>query len=220
MDFEFLNNMILLELLSNPLLAILYLGILVITISIHEYAHARVADELGDPTAQIAGRLTINPMAHLDPWGSLAFLFFGFGWGKPVPFDPYNLKNPRRDSAYISLAGPMSNFLLAILLSILIYLFKATSSESLYPVLAPILAIAIQLNLVLGIFNLLPFGPLDGFKIVGGFLPEDQAREWYSMERYGIFFLMFMIMPFVGNRSMLDLFLRPVVGFFVGLLIP
>ena len=111
--------MILLELLSNPLLAILYLGILVITISIHEYAHARVADELGDPTAQIAGRLTINPMAHLDPWGSLAFLFFGFGWGKPVPFDPYNLKNPDRDVRLIALAGPISNLLISIIYSLL-----------------------------------------------------------------------------------------------------
>ncbi|OGK21541.1 hypothetical protein A3C23_04865 [Candidatus Roizmanbacteria bacterium RIFCSPHIGHO2_02_FULL_37_13b] len=212
--------MLLLSLLSNPLLAVFYITILILTVSIHEYAHARVADELGDPTAQLAGRLTLNPLAHLDPIGSIAFLMFGFGWGKPVPFDPYNLKNPRRDSAYISLAGPLSNFLMAILLSILIYFFKTTSANSLYPLISPILAFAIQINLILGLFNLIPIGPLDGFKIVGGFLPESQAHEWYSLERYGLLFMIFMFIPFLGNRSMLDIVLSPTIKFFYKLLVP
>ena len=98
---------------------LLWIISLLIALSVHEYAHARAADELGDPTPRMNGRLTLNPIAHLDPFGTLALIFFGFGWGKPVLIDPYNLKDPRKDQALISLAGPGSNFILAVVVSLI-----------------------------------------------------------------------------------------------------
>src|SRR3990167_5566939 len=103
---------------GNPITALVFVIGLVVAISIHEAAHAFVAYRLGDPTAKLAGRLTLDPRSHLDPIGTLALLLVGFGWGKPTPFDPFNLRNVKRDSALISVAGAVSNFLMAILLSI------------------------------------------------------------------------------------------------------
>src|SRR3990172_6432841 len=107
---------------SNPITFIFSLVALVVAISIHEFAHAAAADRLGDPTPRLQGRLTLNPLAHLDPIGTLMLLLIRVGWGKPVQFDPYNLKNPRRDAALISLAGPASNLILAIVLALIIKL--------------------------------------------------------------------------------------------------
>ena len=196
-------------LFSNPLLFLIYLASLLIAIAIHEFSHAWAADQLGDPTPRLHGRLKLNPFVHIDPIGLLFILFFGFGWGKPVGFDPFNLKNPRRDAALISLAGPFSNFVLALILSLALHLTGA------YFLLVPM----ISLNVVLGVFNLLPIHPLDGFKIVGGILPEDKAHEWYQLERYGMIFLLMLIFPF-GSSSMLDLIIRPITSFVLGLLIP
>ncbi len=206
--------------LDNPIGMIIFLVLLVMTISIHEYAHARVADELGDPTPRLLGRLTLDPRRHIDPWGMLLLLFVGFGWGRPVPFDPFNLKNPRRDAALISLAGPASNFFMAIASSILLrllLLFRLSSGQAIGLTL---LSSFIYLNIVLGIFNLMPFAPLDGFKIVGGILNEKQAKEWYSLERFRILFLLLFIFPFLGNQSMLVIVLGPVINFVTKLLIP
>ena len=104
-------------LFTNPLSFLIFLAALFLAISIHEAAHAWAADRLGDPTARFSGRLTLNPFAHLDPLGTLMLFLFGFGWGKPVPVDYYNLRQPRRDAALISLAGPLSNLILAIFIS-------------------------------------------------------------------------------------------------------
>src|SRR3990167_10883511 len=105
---------------SNPLLLILWLAALIIAVTIHEFAHAFAADRLGDPTPKLMGRLTLNPLAHLDVLGTLMLLIARFGWGKPVQIDPFNLQNPRRDSALIALAGPLSNLLLAVVLSLIL----------------------------------------------------------------------------------------------------
>jgi Zn-dependent protease len=111
-------------LFTNPLLFIIWAVALVLAIAIHEYAHARAADTLGDPTPRALGRLTLDPRAHLDPLGTLMLLVLGFGWGRPVEFDPYNLRSPRRDGALIALAGPVSNLLFALVLA----LFSPSSS--------------------------------------------------------------------------------------------
>lgn len=192
----------------NPAYFLLYLAALVVAITIHEFAHARTADYLGDPTPRLQGRISLNPLRHLDLFGMVFLLFAGFGWGKPVQFDPFNLKDPRRDSAIISVAGPVSNILLALLLAIVIRIYP---TELLYPF--------IQFNVTLAIFNLLPIHPLDGFKIVGGILPRDKAHEWYQLERYGIIFLILLILP-LGQRSMLDSILGPPVHFIINILIP
>ncbi|MFQ5452464.1 MAG: site-2 protease family protein [Candidatus Paceibacterota bacterium] len=205
---------------SSPLDGVLFLLAIVITVSIHEYAHARAADELGDPTPEISGRLTLDPRAHLDPIGSLLFLLVGFGWGKPVPFDPFNLNNPRRDAAIISFAGPASNFVVALASAVLIRLLPLLEPSIVTFIGSVFLAWLIRVNIILGIFNLLPFAPLDGFKFVGGFMAEKQAPEWYALERYGIIFLLFFIFPFVGGRSMLEIFVIPVFSLIAGVLLP
>ncbi len=206
-------------LFTNPLLFVIYLIALLVAIAVHEFSHAAVADYLGDPTPRLQGRLNLNPLVHIDNLGLIFLLLFGFGWGKPVQFDPYNLKNPRKDAALISIAGPTSNFLLAIALSIILRLFILFHLNIMSTIGSFILIPVISLNVVLGVFNLLPINPLDGFKIVGGILPEDKAREWYQLERYGLIFLLMLIFP-IGSSSLLDIIIRPAVSFFLNLLVP
>ncbi|MGB9707531.1 MAG: site-2 protease family protein [Microgenomates group bacterium] len=205
--------------LENPLSFFIYLSALFTAITVHEFAHAFVADYLGDPTPRLAGRLKLDPRVHIDLTGLLFLFFFGFGWGKPVPFDPYNLKNPRREAALISLAGPISNFILALILSISLRLFNFFGNGFLSTIGYFLFIPFIQLNLILAVFNLLPIHPLDGFKIVGGFLSENQAKEWYQLERYGLIFLLMLIFPF-GNQSMLDITLKPIFKILLNLLVP
>lgn len=211
----------------NILAIFLYIAILIFSVVIHEVSHGKVADELGDPTARLSGRLTLNPIPHLDLFGSiilpLILIFSGtgflFAWAKPVPFDPYNLKNPRRDSALISLAGPGANLFLAIVSSILLHLFTFFSFPFIF-IIGSILVIIIKINVFLALFNLLPIAPLDGFKIVGGILPEEKAKEWYQLERYGMIFLLMLIFPLGNSGSMIDIIIRPVISFFMSFLIP
>jgi Zn-dependent protease len=187
-------------LVQNPLLFVLVAAALILSLTFHEFAHAYVANKLGDGTARMLGRLTLNPLAHLDPLGTLMLLFAGFGWGKPVPFDPYQLKNPKRDAALISLAGPMSNFILALCFALALHLIDvflspATGTSLQIPalVLSKFFYLVILYNLVLGFFNLIPINPLDGFKIVNGMLPPRLSVQWIQLAPYGIFFLMFLI---------------------------
>jgi len=198
-----------------------------LALSIHEAAHAWTANRLGDPTAKLAGRVTLNPLAHLDPLGIFLPLFLMLtgapliiGWGKPVPVDGFNLRRPRRDTAYISLSGPLANFILAFLVAIiwriLIYFFPLLN-EALVFFLLPL----IQTNIALGIFNLLPFYPLDGEKVLLGFLPSYLAEKWeIFLRKYGLFFLFLLIFPFSGQQSLLDIFMRPLYYFLLRLLIP
>jgi Zn-dependent protease len=204
---------------ANPILFILSLFSLVVAITVHEFAHAKAADYLGDPTPRLQGRVTLNPMAHLDLYGMLFMVLVGFGWGKPVQFDPFNLKHVRRDSAIISFAGPLSNILMATLLSILSRLFIYFQVPFLSTIGVLIFSEIIIVNLMLAVFNMLPVHPLDGFKIVGGFLSDEQAREWSHLERYGIIFLLLLIIPF-GEKSMLSTLLGPVLSFLSGLFLP
>lgn len=193
-------------LLSNPILFFLVAGALIISLTIHEFAHAFIADKLGDPTPRLQGRITLNPLAHLDPLGTLAMLFLGFGWGKPVMFDPYNLKDPKRDAALIALAGPASNLILATLLAIA---FRFFGSESLFASLA---YLVIQTNVGLAIFNLIPIHPLDGGKILIGLAPKDVAHEWDQvLHQYGTVILLFLILPLNG-RSAVSSLISPIVA--------
>jgi len=168
---------------ENPLIFAVVLVALVISLSVHEFAHAWVSDKLGDPTARYMGRVTLNPKAHIDPLGMLLLVVAGFGWGKPVPFNPLNLKYPKRDSALIALAGPASNFILAIVTAIILNFVNVNS------LVGGALYLLVFYNLLLGVFNLMPFHPLDGFKIVGGLLPNNLALQWYQMQPYGIIIL-------------------------------
>jgi Zn-dependent protease len=148
---------------------------LVIAISVHEAAHALAAYKLGDPTAKYEGRLTLNPVKHLDPLGTLMLFLVHFGWGKPVPVNPYNFKNPIKDSALVSLAGPMSNFLIALIFSVPLKYFPHILPISIFYLFLMI----IDLNILLGVFNLLPFPPLDGSKIFAVFVPKHLQNSYY-----------------------------------------
>ena len=175
-------------LFQNPQIFVLVATALIVSISIHEFSHAFAAKFLGDPTAKNMGRLTINPKAHLDPMGTVFLLLVGFGWGKPVPFNPMNLKNPKRDSALISLAGPLSNLILATTLSLILRFVPVGD------LIATFLYTAVLYNLMLGFFNLIPLGPLDGNKIMFGILPNRLAVQWVDFQRYGIYILMFLVL--------------------------
>lgn len=181
---------------------------LILAIDIHEFSHAWAAEHLGDPTPRLQGRLTLNPLAHLDPIGTILLVLVHFGWGKPVQFDPYNLRNPRRDSAIISLAGPTSNILFAVLLSGLLRVIPFVFIQQL-----------IVFNVVLAVFNLVPIHPLDGFKIVEGILPEDKAHEWHELERYGMIFLIFLLFPIFGGTAPIQRIISPVIDFILKFLL-
>ena len=207
-------------LFTNPLSFLIFLAALFLAISIHEAAHAWAADRLGDPTARFSGRLTLNPFAHLDPLGTLMLFLFGFGWGKPVPVDYYNLRQPRRDAALISLAGPLSNLILAIFISLVwrlgIYL-SPPSGQILSFFFLPLL----QLNLILGVFNLLPLNPLDGGKILTGLLPSPQSEAVERfLESYSLILLILLFLPLFRGYSLLDFIISPLVNFFQTLLTP
>lgn len=187
-------------LFENPLLFTVIAVALLFSVTIHEFSHAFVAFKLGDPTAKNLGRMSLNPLAHLDPLGTIALLIVGFGWGKAVPVDYYNLKKPKRDAALISLAGPASNFILAVLLIVFLKLIglllsstNATGSSVGFFILSTFLYPTILYNIVLGVFNLLPIEPLDGFKIVNGILPSKLSVQWVQLAPYGIYILILLI---------------------------
>ena len=201
---------------GNPITALVFVIGLIMAISIHEAAHAFVAYRLGDPTAKLAGRLTLDPRSHLDPIGTLALLLVGFGWGKPTPFDPFNLRNVKRDSALISAAGAVSNFILATLLSLPYLIAFFTNSVNLtivnlYQFLSPIILI----NLLLGVFNLIPVHPLDGFKVLAGLLPRYWYRDFVQTERYGIFILLLLLVSGAIGKI-----LFPIVSYLFNVLMP
>jgi len=193
-------------LLQQPVVFFLVVGALIVSLSIHEFSHAKVADILGDDTARLLGRVTLDPRAHLDPIGSLLLLVAGFGWGKPVPFNPINLQNPKRDAALIAFAGPLSNLLLAGILSILI---RFVGDDS---IIGAFLYFTIFYNIVLGVFNLLPIHPLDGFKVVGGFLPPNLYIQWMQLAQYGVYFLLILIVT-----GATEVVIRPLINFFLAL---
>lgn len=206
-------------LFSNPLSFVLSLVSLFVALSVHEAAHAWMADRLGDPTARLQGRITLNPLKHIDLYGLMFLVFFGFGWGRPVEYDPFNLKNPRKDGAIISLAGPASNILLALMLSILLRLFNLFQLSSLFVIGSYLFYPLIIMNITLGLFNLIPIHPLDGFGIVTGFLSREKAEEWMQLKRYGMIFLILLIIP-IGSGSMISSILQPVASFAINLLMP
>jgi Zn-dependent protease len=188
---------------------IAYIPALLIGLAFHEFAHAWVADRLGDPTPRSQGRLTINPLAHLDIFGTIMILLYHFGWAKPVHVNPNNFRgNPLRGHMLVSLAGPVMNLTIAFLGMLIWGICENTIQDSLWwPNLYPVLAAIVTLNIGLGIFNLIPIPPLDGFAILGGLLPRHLAVRLWSIEPYGILILMVLLFTNI---------LRPILSAAVG----
>jgi len=180
---------------------------LLIAVTIHEFSHALTADRLGDPTPRAMGRLTLNPLAHLDPLGTLMIFIAHFGWGKPVPIDPYNFKNPRRDEILVSLAGPTSNFIFMIAISLIIHFIPV----SIFSYVLYTFAIT---NLYLGVFNLLPIPPLDGSKVFLNLMSVEKSYEWQkAFDRYGFFIVAACLFLPVGGSNIISLIVTPIVQF-------
>lgn len=195
---------------------------LLFALTFHEFAHGFVAYRLGDPTARDAGRLTLNPLKHLDPLGTIAFFFIKFGWAKPVPVNPNYFQNPKKDMLWVALAGPATNLGLAVVSAILtkgIWMLAtilpySSAAEAILVPLNSMLIASVWINLVLCIFNFLPIPPLDGSRILMGLLPHNLALSYMRIERFG--FLIIIVLAFSG---MLSKVIVPIISFANSLLL-
>ena len=180
-------------LIQEPIMFIAWLAAVVIGITIHEYSHSLAATVIGDNTSKMMGRLTLNPLSHIDPIGFIMLLFVGFGWGKPVPFNPYNLKNKKWGPAIISLAGPASNFIAIIFSGLLIKLLIIYSLVPATSLLFQFLLFLMVVNVALMIFNLLPIPPLDGSKVLFAVLPPRYDNFKIMLMRNGPWILLILV---------------------------
>jgi Zn-dependent protease len=204
---------------------IVQLPILLISLTIHEFSHGYVAYMLGDDTAKRAGRLTLNPISHIDPLGLIMLFIARIGWAKPVPINPYNFNDQKRDTALSAAAGPAANFALAIVLSVIFNLIKKADPNILYTAgsftqfCLSMLLYAILINLALGIFNLIPVPPMDGSKILGGFLSDEAYYKYTAQERKGAQILMIILLiSFVFRLNIIGAIIMPPLNFFLKLL--
>ncbi len=192
---------------------------ILVAITVHEYAHGFVANYFGDPTAKLAGRLTLNPIAHLDPVGTIMLFIFRIGWAKPVPVNYSNFNNPRKDMIKVSLAGPLANIITALLFSLLLrtsnLIFqKVIFNSFFYFRLAQgwftLLHTGIFINIALAFFNLIPISPLDGHHIVSGLLPKHLAHTYDKINQtYGMLIILFLFFSGIIRRIIL-----PIVDYF------
>lgn len=170
------------ELFDNPIALLSFALSLIIGLTIHEFAHAFIAEKLGDPTAKYQGRVTLNPLAHLDPFGSIMLLIAGFGWGKPVPVNPQYFSRPAIDELLVALAGPASNLIMASVLGIIVQFNPI-------PAINELLVPVVFINVMLAVFNLIPIPPLDGSKMLRPFVSEATFRQFEMLSLPAIILL-------------------------------
>ena len=192
---------------------------ILLALTIHEYAHGYVAYRLGDDTAYLAGRLTLNPLSHLDPIGTLMLFIAHIGWAKPVPVNPYNLRNPKRDLIWVSIAGPAANMILALAGGIVIRLLPQQwfiyHHSTAIDIMLTMLVYLVVINIILAVFNLIPIPPLDGSKILGGLLTGQAYMEFRKFERYGpVLFIILIAGGYLLNIPILWWIISPFVRFF------
>ena len=195
---------------------------ILLALTLHEYAHAYAANKYGDDTAKQNGRLSLNPLRHLDPLGTIMIFLVHFGWAKPVPVNPQRLKNPKRDMLWISAAGPLMNMVIALVSGIMLRLLfsfgETPAQNSISGLLMIMVVMSLQINLALAIFNMLPIAPLDGSKILAGLLPSRYAKILFILERFGPFILIgLIIFGRATGVSILGGLIWPFVEFFSGI---
>src|SRR6266508_1081644 len=200
---------------------------LVLGISFHEFSHAYIADTLGDGLPRKMGRLTLNPLAHLEPMGTMLMLIIGFGWGRPVPVNPYATRKPKAALGLTAAAGPVSNFVVAAVAGLPIKLnlvpwsspfnesnalFLSRNGWQLDEYLSVYLSAIVLFSLILGVFNLIPIAPLDGFKVAVGFLPRELSESFAQLEQYGpIILITLFLLPFLTGTFLLFEIMEPVI---------
>ena len=199
----------------EPQIIILLIPALVFSLSFHEFAHAWIAYRLGDNTAARLGRLTLNPMSHLDPVGSIALLLMGFGWAKPVPVDSRYLDNPKQDMVKVAAAGPISNIILAVVAALALRLLFST--DLLTDNIKTFFIIFMQINITLAVFNFLPISPLDGSQILTPFLEKYFGSDVvWKMQVYGPRFLFFIIIfSMVTDIHIFSFIINPIFNLFL-----
>ena len=194
---------------------ILWVPGLLLALSFHEFSHGYVAYRLGDPTPARAGRLTLNPLAHLDPIGTMMLFLFHFGWAKPVPVNPYYFRNPRRDMVLVAAAGPVANLILAVLAGLLAKLLVILGTSS--RVLFYMVVYTMDINVILMMFNLIPIPPLDGSKVLFGLAKVDPQTEAF-LERNGpMMLLVLILLGGLTNINIFSVWIMPFVRIFNGL---
>lgn len=202
---------------DDPVVFFLFVAAFLLSITLHEFAHAFAATTQGDPTAKEHGRLTLNPIAHIDPTGAILFLFFGFGWAKPVPFNPLYLRSRRFGAAIVSGAGPLANLFQVVICALLLKgLGPSLGAENLLIIFLVFLA---QINIILMFFNLIPIPPLDGSKIFFSLLPRSLVGVQNALERYGPWVIIAILaFEWILKIGIISPFLRSVSTFVFGLL--
>ena len=205
---------------SDPISAMIVIAVFLMALTIHEFSHGYIAYILGDDTAKRQGRLTLNPLKHLDIFGSLMIIFVGVGWAKPVPVNPYNFKKMKTDMALTAVAGPASNFAVAIVAAVIFRVLTGYFDTPMNFTVQLFLFLLVQVNVLLGLFNLLPVPPLDGSKIIGGFMPDDIYFRWSAWERQGFYLLMMIfVISAVFRVPLIATIIFPPMSFIVGLLL-
>jgi Zn-dependent protease len=184
---------------------------ILIASTVHEYFHAWTAVKLGDPTPKAEGRLTLNPLAHIDPIGAIMMVIFRFGWSKPVPVNYWNFEKRRQGMALTALAGPVSNLILAAFSGLLYQLLGS------YSLIAFFLYVFATINISLAVFNVLPIPPLDGHKIINGILPRRISYWWESLEKYSWILILLLLIPFSPLSDILSSYINAVLSFFLRL---
>jgi len=204
--------MLLISLFQNPIILIGWILGLIIGITIHEFSHALAANKLGDPTARFQGRLSLNPLAHLDPLGTIFLFLVGFGWGKPVPYNPNFVQKGKWGEFLIALSGPLSNIVLAFIFALPYRLYVACGMDVTTSIFIAITQTIVELNLILAIFNLLPIPPLDGSKIIYLFVSEETK---VYLEKIGPFILiMIFIVIYILRINLFTFVLTPLFNWF------
>lgn len=207
--------MLIQNLFTNPVLFILWTLAVILALTIHEFSHALAGKLQGDPTAELEGRLTLNPLAHIDWFGFILLLIIGFGWAKPTPFNPYNLKYKKFGATLVALAGPISNAIIVLIIGTVLAIIVRIGHFSADNLMIQFFLLLLQVNILLGIFNLLPIPPLDGSRVLTSLIGEKYPQVVETLDRYGMYILLAFV---IFGGSMLSNIFSSVYSFVIAII--